>query len=366
MSNNKWTKEQLEKAGKLAQAMMTEAEEGVPKEQNLKDSLVRRVEGGNPDNVIANLQEGIRIFHNTFNQAQSRGITSLLDSKFDEMLSGYDEEEQKTLMKDIFEGCVEASGQEISEDLETPESLEELKEAVKEYIVEYSVLNLDCEAAARILQEIGADSIKELQDAEELSRKEAYTALAVYILMATGELTDIPAGITAKEIGVYTAASYCEQKTILEAIHGKINWDEVKSLLKLIAGCAVIAIVTIVAVKAAFVAGVVAAVVTESIIGLGIIGTLVAFVFTYGIIDSIVQTTLPVIMKVGEVTGINEKANAVWAKISEWFNNTVRPAFASFKEKVLIKLENAINPAESMEEVVCVQNTQEENAPANA
>lgn len=366
MSNNKWTKEQLEKAGKLAQEMMTEAEEGASKEQNLKDSLVRRVEGGNPDDVIANLLEGIQIFDNTFHQAKSRGMTSLLDSKFDEMLSGYDEEEQKVLMKDIFKGCVEASGQEISEDLETPESLGELKEAVKEYIVEYSVLNLDCEAAARILQEIGADSIKELQDAEELSRKEAYTALAVYILMATGELTDIPAGITAKEIGVYTAASFCEQKTILEAIHGKINWEKVKSLLKLIAGCAMIAIVTIVTVKAAFVAGLVAIVITKSIIGLGIIGTLVAFIAICGITDSIVRTTLPFIMEAGEVTGINEKANAVWVKISEWFHNTVRPAFASFKEKALIKLENAINSAESMEAAVCVQNTQEENAPANA
>lgn len=330
----KLRKEQEAAVKALMQEMMADRDAGKSIHENIREQLQKRVDGVDADRVMAGLEKGICNFHENLHKAEEQGLDVLAESSLDEMLEKRNEEEQRALLADLLTALAEASGHPVPGAFAETGELGELKAAVKEYICEYSVLHLDCEASERLLEELGAEQMELLREAQEEENLERYTAAAMYILKVTGTQEEIPADMSEHEIGVAAAASVCSQQTIRSGLLGRIDWEKVKARLKLIAGVAVLAVLTAVSAKLAVVTGALVFYFVQAVVGLGVIGTIAAAAFGAAAAFNFVKSMLSAGKKIGETTGVNEKLAQGSARLGAWIENTVKPAAQAFWEKI--------------------------------
>lgn len=358
MKNNKtWTKEQMEKAEKLVRELMNEAKTEQSVEKNLADSLNSRLDVDG-DKIVSGLKEGIRSFYENYETGKGKGLKALTDEKLSSMLEGYDENNQRMLLSDIISACAEISGQEMSDEKLQKLSLGELKGMVQEYICEYAILTMDCEAAELIADELKEKDIKALTDAGEKEKQELYTALAIYILKVTGELEDIPAAVSEQEIGVSTAASFETQSAIHEWLLGKLSWEKVKEKLKLIAGAALLTLMAFIALKLAVFTASFIFIIVQAVVGMGIIGTLTACIFgmIHGV--SIITPILEAGKWISEKTGISDKVTEGKERLTRWYHETIGLRLDAFWEKIKKRIAALVTDNVQEEHTSQAQSTQ--------
>ena len=331
---SRWTKQELDMAERLAQELQEEEQFDLDKKQSLKDSLMSRIEHVDADRVIEELQAGIDMFHMSFEAVQKDGMEAVAEKTLDEMLKECKDEEQEEFLFDILSACAQAADRQVPDGLEEKKDLSVLKKAVIEYLCEYSVLYLDCETSFKLTEKLGEENIQKLVDAEETFEKEIYMALAVYILKVQGRLENVPAQMTEREIGISVAAAGYKEKTIWEGIAGRLDWKEVEKQLKLIAGTAILALLTVVTVKVAAAGTLLIAGFVHAVVGIGMVGILVGFMMGIGAAGCFVKKMLQVGEKIGEWTGVNEKGKEVAEQFKIWFYESLKPALEEFWKNV--------------------------------
>lgn len=331
---SRWTKQELDMAEQLAQELQEEEQFNLDRHQSLKESLMSRIEHVDAERVIAELQAGIDMFHMSFEAVQKNGIEPVAEKALDEMLKEYKEEEQGEVLFDILNACAQAADRQVPDGLEEKKDLSVLKKAVIEYLCEYSVLYLDCETSFRLTERLGEENIQKLAEAEDTFQKEIYMALAVYILKVQGRLESVPAQMTEREIGISVAAAGYKEKTIWEGIVGKLDWKAVERQLKLIAGTAILALLTVVTVKVAAAGTLLIAGFVHAVVGMGAVGILVGMMMGIGAAGCFVKKMLLVGEKIGDWTGVNEKGKEAAEQFQRWFDETLKPAWEEFWKNI--------------------------------
>lgn len=327
----KWTKQQLEAAGKLAQELREQADPQKTVEENMQEALLWRVDDIDAAQVVSQLCEGIQSFHGNLKKAQNQGLPALVDEKLESILDGRTEEEQAQVLYELLTAFAQAA------QVQAPApsgQVDELKQQVREYLCEYGVLNLGSEGAELLLRELGRKELEELTQAQSKVNQEQYTALAFYLQKLQGELETVPDGLTPQEIGALTAAAYKTNQTILDGLLGKLDWERVKRILMMIAGAAIITIMTIAISKVAVFTGTFTVWVVEGVVGMGVIGTIVGAVFGYGVIADIIETTIDTAQSIAHMTHLDDGVKAAACTLRKWFQETVRPKAVQFWSKV--------------------------------
>lgn len=364
MKHQEWTQQQLDAAAALADEIMQSAPAGQTVEQHMKDALAMRVEGIDAGQQVAALCAGIDLFYKTLERAEKQDLSVLVSEELDRLAAGQDAPAQAAQLHDILSACARATGQPEPETAD-PDQIPAMREAICEYFSQYALLCTTNPALVELVQAIGTDRLEVLQKAEAQVLDERYLALALYIQKATGQLDGIPADLTAKEIGVSAASALCTGRTLRDGLLGKIDASTMKARLKLIAGVTLLALLIAVAAKLALAVGVLTFFFVETIVGLGLIGTIAAIALGLVTGGSVVQSAARLAASVAAATGVDKLVDTAVSKLSNWYHLTLQPAAQAFWERVRALLRRSAE-AETDTQTTSAQQADEAAAPAKA
>lgn len=315
------TAEELKNVYTLANEMQKESQSTQSLEQNMQMSLSSRVEGMDTAAVVSDLCDGIREFDCTLQAAETTDVKEIIQEKLNAVLQGKDNMEQANILTGILNAFANQSpmeadapqfqftmGQEV-----TDEELKQLKTSVVTYIDQFALINMCDDTAETMNQLLGQDVSGQLQTLTWNEEAKYYVALATYLLQVQGNLDSIPSDMGAKEIGISTAAAIAADSAVHDHASGKKNWETVLNVLKIIAAVALTLLAVVVVAKLAAVAALIAYVLAESVIGLGIIGTIAALGFSAWCIWKIVNASS------GLICSIPEHVEVVIQKVVECY-----------------------------------------------
>lgn len=334
MSRVNFTKEQIASAERLAKELRSEAEVQLTVEENLANSIRMRVQDADAENTVADIKKGIAVFHELYGRAVEKDLSSVVGEEVDKLLADMDETQQRTALTNILKCCHAAVGEEFPEDKEY--DLDVLREAVCIYFSEYSLIHMIDEDT--LPEELDEEQLQKLAAASEEAYQEEYAAVAMYLLQVTGEVEQIPADLTPSEIGTMTAAGMAASNSYLQAVTGKIDVEQFKKKLKLIAGVAMLALIIVAGWKITKIAVVV------SMVSFGALLTklgVVSKVFTYlaGAVTAseIWDRTEALGKKIAQSTGVAQAVASVREKINSFVTGSLMPRVKGFWEKLGIK-----------------------------
>lgn len=333
MKQPKWTQQQLNAASALAKEIMQAAPADLTIEQYMKDTLATRVEGIDAGQQVSELCAGIDLFHKTLARAEQKGLAELVGAELDRLAADGSEQEQADRLHAILCACAHTTGQPEPESA-GPDQIPALRSAICEYFNDYALLCTSNAALVELAQAIGTDRLQPLQQAEAQALDERYIALALYIQKATGALDGIPAELSAQEIGVSVASSLCTQQVLRDGARGAIDFSTMKAKLKLIAGVALLALLIIVSAKLALAVGALTFLFVQMVVGLGVIGTIVAGVLGLALGKQVVDSGVELAEIVAAATGVDVVMANLYDKWNEWYQNTLRPAAQAFWQRV--------------------------------
>ena len=331
MKQVKWTQEQLSAARALAVGLAGEARTDLTVEQNMKNALASRLEGVDADHIVSDLCDGIDAFHQAYEKAQDEGLEALVNASLDGHLSGKTEDEQADWLYSVLTACAQAVDQPIPE-RQAGVTAGQLRGMVVEYFTDYALLHIDCGATEFLVSEL--DGADRLADAEDWAFSERYMALALYLLKSAGDLKGVPAQMGAKEIGASAAAAMCESRVVRDGLLGRIDWEDVKRKLKLIAGAVLTAVILIVAARLAATAFIVTGVLVEAIVGMGVIGSAAGFLLGIAAAVKIISKGGDIAAAAAIVTGFGEVVREKTGRLSDWYHETFLPAAKNFWQRV--------------------------------
>jgi len=328
-----WTKQQLKTAAALAQELQEQADPKKSVEENMQEALLCRADNIDAQRIVAELRDGIQSFHDTFAQTQEQGLDAVVDQKLDAILEGYTEPEQVQVLHELLTAFAQVC-QVQAPAAADPAQLNEMKAKVREYLCQYSVLNLGAEGSEILLRELGQAELEQLSQAQDKAGREQYIALAFYIQQARGELDAVPNELSAQEIGALTAAAYESQRVILGGLLGKLDWESVKRTLMMIAGAAVLAVLGFAMLKIAAFAGTLTYLVIKGLVGMSVIGTVMGLFFGFEIVSNFIDIAIKAGEAIAHVTHLDEGLKTATTVLSKWFQETVRPKVAAFWQAV--------------------------------
>lgn len=155
-----------------------------------------------------------------------------------------------------------------------------MKELLAEYLDQFALLHGEPEIMEIFFQSIEGEVSEALLQLYENENEKYYMALAVYILQLQGKLDTVPPETGAEGIGVDVAASVASAKIHIKRILGKISSQEVINALKKIAKAALTIMIGLAIGAAAYIVGKITFIMATAIFGCGIIGTIIAMVYT--------------------------------------------------------------------------------------
>jgi hypothetical protein len=308
-----------ENAKALMELAIELAEEG-----NLAESIGKRLEGADAEKAAADIDAGIGKFDEMYEEAIQGDVKDVIISKFVQVLSDKPEEEKRELLSKLI---IALGGQ--PDDLST----DGLILVAAEYIDNFAVMNIELGSgsAADALLAFGEEASNGLYELSLQGRSRRYVAAALYILRERGELPEVSDELDAEEIGVYTAATVATDRFIREGAAGRIPWEKVKAVIKLIAAVAAAVVAVIVISKAA------------ALLTLAIIVTIPTLWIGLGPIHALVATGLVCLATklVSKAKGIATKTKEFAApgiavvaelfnKLATWIREKVAPGVAGF------------------------------------
>lgn len=328
------TKEQLKAAEDLAAQLRAEAQPDLTEAENLARSIQMRLENVDAAETVQAFNKGIERFHNLFAWASSRSLSAVVAAELDGALSGKTEEEQRKLLTSILAGFAEVTGNALPEG---DYDLKILREAVEIYLCEYSAVHLlDPEA---LPENMSPETAERLLEVYEQASLEQYTATAIYLLQVTGEVEQIPADLTPAQIGTMAAASLKANKSILSHFLGKINSEEFKRTMKLIAGVAALGLMGAVAWSAVKVAYTLAAMGAGALLAKAGISS-GFFVKLAGMTAGreVMSGVQDYAKSIAQKTGVSAAAASAWQGIRSYYTEKLVPSLSSFWSNLRTRL----------------------------
>jgi hypothetical protein len=359
MSNYKLTSKETESVRLLTDELLASADSRLSLEENLSKSLSSRIQGIDSLETVKQIISGIKRFDDSLAaNGKADNLKPWVSDKLSEALEGKDISEQHTTLLNVLTalsatdsahtGELRLKFAQIKGAKVTADNVNELKALVAEYLDSNAVLYFDDSATISLLENLGADSGKELLNATWSEQSKPYLALSTYILKTTGELPSLPLEIGAEEIGVSTAAAVAREQVIRDGAAGRETWDMVLMALKAIATIAVALLAVYAIVNIALFVGSFVFVLVQGLVGLSVIGTLIALIAGTATVMSIVETAG--ILFEGAVDIVFEAINKiieVYGKVRDWVKEKIFPEVIAFwarlKNAVLVGIDAYIN-----------------------
>lgn len=326
----KWTKEQLAAAAALAQELQAQADPQRTVEENMQAALLRRVDDIDAQQTVTELCSGIRSFHTTLKRTQEQGLPAVVDQTLEAILANRTQEEQAQVLHELLAAF--SPVQDLAQG--DPAQVDVMKRQLREYLCQYGVLDLGSEGAEVLMRELGRQDLEALSQAQDRASQEQYTALAFYLQKLQGELDAVPDELSAQEIGALTAAAYGTNHTILEGLLGKIDWETVKHRLMMIAGAGLLTLMTIAVAKVVLFTGTLTFWIVKGVVGMSVIGTIVAAFFGFSVVSDILSTAVEIGQSLARATHLDEGVRAGASVLHKWLQETVRPKAAEFWQAV--------------------------------
>ena len=331
MSMDKFTKEQIARASALAQELRSETNPQLTIEQNLENSIRMRIQDVDAKNVVTEINKGILSFRELYGKAAETDLANVIKEELDKLLLNMDEEQQRESLTNILRCCASATGQEIPTDQEY--DLEVLREAVCIYFSEYSLVHMIGEDM--LVEELDAEQIQKLLAASEEAYQEEYAAVAMYLLQVTGDVAQIPETLTPEEIGIMTAASIAAKNSYLQMILGKIDLEQIKRTLKLIAGITMLAILIAASWNVAKIAVAISMMcVGAALTKLGVTSKIITYLTGALTVSGIVEGVQKLGQNITRRSGLTQAVGAVFEKVKSYVTGSLVPAAKEFLKKL--------------------------------
>jgi hypothetical protein len=356
---------EVEMVSALAKELRSESDEELSLKENMKLSFQTRVENADCEKEVEAIIDGISKFDDLLEKTEEQELRDLIIQTLDESsLKDFSVENQYRILAEILEACRKEmldiwdydidEWDELSIKKEgeiTEDDLTEMKALVAEYLDEFSILNMEGEAARKFYKIAGPENLEKFEALFKDDTERYYVALAARILQMQGKLQSISAHMGAHEISVSVASVFASAKVKIQGLLGKIPKEKVVAALKKIAGVAMLLLVCVAVTAAA--CGIADFVFhqTTVLLGAGTVGLLVSCVAAVlcgvGVVDILYKATDKItedVKNAGEF--VNEKSE----DFVEWIRSTVIPEAKDFMEKAKQKITFMNGKPEDMQE----------------
>lgn len=229
MKKYHFTDEQLNAAQKLVLTMMAEADNGQSLTENMIHVLMARTTNIDATAVVQRLRRGIDTFHHLYAQSETMQTDEIIREGLNQAMEKLNTADQRMLLTRILESFARTVSEAVRMDPDA--DLESLREATAACLHEYGLTCLPVDAWAPLYN--SSCTLREFYCQEE---SEAYTALAMYLLILDGTFEQISDQLAPEAIGAVTAASMEANRSMIEMAMGKIDVDVLIQVLKCIAG----------------------------------------------------------------------------------------------------------------------------------
>ncbi len=346
------TEKEIKMVESLAQEMQKEANDDMSLEENMQISLAGRTENLDEKEEVSNICKGIRDFDEVLGQLEAGGGKDAIIKELERSaLNGKSTEEQYRALAEAlesFQADLASKGYdfegmkslEIKKDEDvTEDMLDGLKALVGEYLDKFSLLHGEAELMESFFQAIGVKDCEKLLQAYGNEERKYYMALAIYILHLQGDLSYMPLGMGAREIGVNVSASFASAKAHIEGVMGKIPKEEVLEKLKKIAGAALTILAGAAIGLAAFKIGQLVFWLSSMVFGLGLAGILVAVALSVACQVKTIDVLLKTWEELKEITSdAKEYLEGKYVVVKQWVLEEAVPALKEFWEKLKEKV----------------------------
>lgn len=349
----KFKEEEVKEIIALAQELENEANDNLPLKDNLYMSLTARLDDIDVSKIVQEIWEGAETFQHWMQEGEETDTKDAIEKILEQSPVNEKSIEEQY---EIFSGVLAAGMDVIAKNPEyglkpvtdvkikkeggiTEADLKILKEAVIEYLDQFSVLSLENPFTEAVFDLIGKNAGEELEKVFEDENKKYYVSTAVYILQRQGKLSSISQEMGAREISIGITAAFEAAKVKVKGILGKIPWQKVKEKLKKICSTALTLLVGIsIAVVAVAVFGVIFRVMSD-ILTFGIFGIIVTIIVAmfggYKVIEAL--TYMANYVK-DVISNTLEEISECTAKMREWIHETLLPKLRKFWENIRKKL----------------------------
>lgn len=330
----KLTKKQIANAKAMAAQLQEEASAEYTVRENLVNILRMHTLDIDAEDIVDRLCDGIRQFHELYEKAEHQNVQTVICNEMDGLLAQLPQEKQQEMLNGLVQTFSGMTEQEMAE-LGT-QGVQTLKEKVCEYISEYGLNHLDPDAL-QMITDIDADTLEKMLQTSASEELEQYTALASYMLVINGDWDDM----TPEMIGTSVAAASVTQRSMLDVLRGKINMEQLKRILKIVAGILLIALIIHIAVSLMEV--------SNSIFWVGkVFMQLDSGLFHYGMMNVlaalIVKTAsiaggFVAVYRVAERFGLIQAATELGQKLRAFIEEKIAPAAKCFWNDLQVKVD---------------------------
>ncbi len=349
----KFKEEEVKEIVDLAQELENEANDTLSVKENVSISLRARLDEIDVSGVVEEIWEGAKTFQHWMEEGEQTDAKDMIAEIVEqspvckksveeqyEIFAGVLAAGMDVIAKNPEYGIKPATDVKIKKDGEiTQEDLKILKEAVTEYLEEFSALSLENPFTEAVFELIGEKAGEELEKIFEDENKKYYVSAAVFILQRQGKLSSISQEMGAREISIGISAAFEAAKTKVKGILGKISWQKVKERLKKICMTALGLLVAVsIGVAAVAVFSVIFRLVS-GILTFGIFGTIIAVIVAMFSGYKVIEVLNYMAKYIKEIAcGTAREIAECTAKMREWIHETLIPKLKEFLEKIRRKL----------------------------
>jgi hypothetical protein len=266
--------------------------------------------------IATDIEAGIQEFDETYKEASADEgeLDTLIAGIIDDALTDKTDEEQRTALSAV----VTAIGGE-PDDL----TIEDLKKEVANYVDNFALMELGIgDDAADALLKLGFEAGDALCDLALRGNSRKYVAAALYILREKGELPELPNELDAKTIGTLTAAAAAADDVVKEGAAGRIPWEKVKAILRLIAVVAAVIVLAVFLKYLASLAYVIALEIACALPLLFLSVEVIQVVVTLGLVMAAIGIVAGAMAIAQKLTGFAAPITSIvaelWGKVKEW------------------------------------------------